>query len=60
MTNDEPVIQPDEAPWSSERCYLDRLLVLAVIMGPEKPCDRCNLSRAKCGGLPRADGDPRP
>lgn len=56
-----------DEPWLDlEKCQLSAkgggLIVLAILLGPrgEKPCDRCNESRAKCGGLPRADGDPRP
>jgi hypothetical protein len=55
----------DDTPWTNlEKCVIAKkgggLLVLAIMLGHEKPCDRCNESRAKCGGLPRADGDPRP
>jgi hypothetical protein len=48
-------------PWNDRACCtLDELLLLAMLLGMESPCDRCNESRARCGGLPRGDGDPRP
>lgn len=51
----------DEPPWANRvKCVLNQLVIISLVSSGETPCHRCNQSRAKCGGLPRADGDPRP
>lgn len=47
-------------PWAGPRCDLLKPLKLLLLASSQIPCHGCNQSRAKCGGLPRADGDPRP
>lgn len=47
-------------PWAGPRCDLLKPLKLLLLASSQIPCHGCNQSRAKCDGLPRADGDPRP
>lgn len=55
------VVDQTDQPWMNRpRCGLPGYLVRELLDSDEKPCSGCNQSRAKCGGLPSADGDPRP
>jgi hypothetical protein len=48
-------------PWMDRsRCTLLASFVRELLRAGETPCAECNESRAKCGGLPRRDGQARP
>ena len=42
-----------------DECKLDPLILIALTMEKEFPCDRCNVQRETCGGYPRSDGQHR-
>jgi hypothetical protein len=41
------------ADWNE--CKLDPLILLALGMKGESPCDRCNHNRSQCNGTPNVE-----